>query len=57
METKTGNRVLSYGNQKSKHPLRLPITKLPTQAYIQTIYVWKMKYKQYPIWQTTLTHN
>ena len=33
------------------------ITKLPKQAYIQTIYVWNKKYKKYPIWQTTLTHN
>ena len=36
---------------------RTPISKLPTQAYIQTIDVRNMKYMQYPIWQTTLTHN
>ena len=36
---------------------RPPNTKKPTQAYIQTIYVWEMKYKQYLIWQATLTHN
>ena len=36
---------------------RPPITKLPIQAYIQIIYVRNMKYKKYPIWQTTLTHN
>ena len=33
------------------------ITKLQTQAYIQTIYMQNMKYKQYLIWKTTLTHN
>ena len=30
---------------------------LRTQVYIQTIDVWNDKYKQYPMWQTTLTHN
>ena len=29
----------------------------PRQAYTQTVYVRNIKYKQYPIWQTTLTHN
>ena len=33
------------------------ITKLQIQAYIQTIYMQNMKYKQYLIWKTTLTHN
>ena len=27
------------------------------KAYAQTIDVWNMKYKQYPIWQNTLNHN
>ena len=33
------------------------ITKLPTQAYIQTIDVRNDKYKQYLNWQNTLNHN
>ena len=36
---------------------RPPNTNFLKQAYIQTIDVQNMKYKQYPIWQTTLTHN
>ena len=35
---------------------RLPNTKFPIQAYIQTIYVRNMKYKQYLNKQTTLSH-
>ena len=36
---------------------RPPITKLPKQAYIQTIGVQNDQYKQYPNKQTTLSHN
>ena len=36
---------------------RPPISKLPTQAYTQTINVQKDKYKQYSNKQTTLNHN
>ena len=36
---------------------RPPNTKFPKQAYIQTIYVQNMKYKQYSNYQTTLSHQ
>ena len=36
---------------------RPPITKLPTQAYIQAKNVRNDKYKLYPNKQTTLNHN
>ena len=42
---------------KHKRLFRPPKSKYPIQAYIQTIYVRNIKYKEYPIWQTTLTHN
>ena len=36
---------------------RPPISKLPIQVYIQTIYVRNDKYKLYPNKQTTLSNN
>ena len=36
---------------------RPSITKIPIQAYTQTIDMQNDKYKQYPNWQNTLNHN